>query len=82
MYTIEEALPTTKQVDSVEKKEFAAAALDSKHETFVVHVAFLESLSQKGDVYPSCRAQIAALVANEASTLILTEYSDFADIFF
>ena len=82
-YTIEEALPTTKQVELVGKKEFAAVALDPGHETFVVHVAFLESPSntQKGDVHPSRRAQIAALVANEASTSISTEYSDFADVF-
>ena len=62
-YTIEEALPTTKRVELVGKKEFAAAALDPGHETFVVHVASLESPSstQKGDVHPSCRAQIAGI---------------------
>ena len=80
-YTIKEAFPTTKQVKLVGKKEFAAAALDLGHETFVVHVAFLESPSQESDVHPSCRAQIAALVANEAPTSIPTEYSDFADVF-
>ena len=80
-YTIEEALPTTKRVELVRKKEFAAAALDPGHETFVVHVASLESPSQEGDVHPSRRAQIAALVANEAPTSIPTEYSDFADVF-
>ena len=81
LYTIEEALPTTKRVELVGKKEFAAAALDSRHETFVVHVAFLESPCQESDVHPSRRVQIAALVANKASILIPTEYSDFADIF-
>ena len=82
-YTIEKALPTTKRVKLVGKKEFAATALNPGHETFVVHVASFESLSntQEGDVHPSCRAQIAALVANEASTLIPTKYSDFADVF-
>ena len=84
LYTIEEALPTTKRVELVEKKEFAAAALDLEHETFVVHVASLESPStiQKGDIHPSCRVQIAALVANKAPTSILTKYSDFTDVFF
>ena len=80
-YTIEEALPTTKRVELVGKKEFAAAALDPGHEIFVVHVASLESPSQEGDVHPSRKAQIAALVANEAPTSISTEYSDFADVF-
>ena len=54
-YTIEKALSTTKQVELVEKKEFAASALDPRHETFVIHVAFLESSSQDGDVYSSCK---------------------------
>ena len=80
-YTIEEALSTTKRVELVGKKEFAAAALDPGHETFVVHVASLESSSQEGNVHLSCRAQIATLVANKAPTLIPTEYSDFADVF-
>ena len=81
LYTIEEAFPTTKRVKLVGKKEFAATALDLGYETFVVHVTSLESPSQEGDVHPSCRAQIAALVANEAPTSILIEYSDFADVF-
>ena len=60
-----------------------AAALDPGHETFVVHIASFESPSstQEGDVYSFCRAQISALVANEASTSIPTEYSDFANVF-
>ena len=81
-YTIKEALPTTKRIELVGKKEFAAAALDPRYETFIVYVAFFErpSSTQEGDVYPSCRAQIAALVANEALTSILTEHSDFANV--
>ena len=65
-YTIEKALLTTKRVKLVGKKEFAAVALDPEYKTFVVHVASLESPSstQEGNVYPSCRAKIAAMVAN------------------
>ena len=59
-YTIEDALPTTKQVELVGKKEFAATALNPGHKTFVVHIAFLESPSQEDDAHPFCRAQIAA----------------------
>ena len=83
-YTIEEALSTIKQVELVGKKEFAAAALDPGHETFVVHEASLESPSstQKGDVHPFCRVQIAALVVNEAPNSISIKYSDFEDVFF
>ena len=49
----------------------------------MVYVASLEcsSNNQEGDVHPFYRAQIAALLANEALTLISTEYSDFVDIF-
>ena len=81
LYTIEEPLLITKWVELVGKKEFAAAVLDPGHETFVVYVASLESPSQEGDVYPSRRAQIAALVVNEAPISISTKYSDFANIF-
>ena len=82
-YIIKEALPTTKQVELVGKKEFTAAAFDLVHETFVVHVVFLKSCSstQEGDVHPSHRAQIATLVANEAPSFILTKYSNFANVF-
>ena len=82
-YTIEKALPTTKRVELVGKKEFAIAALDPGHKTFIVYVASFESPSnnQENDVHLFCRAQIAALVANEAPTSIPTEYSDFADVF-
>ena len=41
-YTTKEALPTTKRVELVGKKEFAAAILDPEHETYVVHVASLD----------------------------------------
>ena len=81
-YTIKKTLPTTKRVKLVGKKEFAAAALDPEYEIFVVYIASLESSSQEGDVHPSCRVQIAALVANGAFTLIPIEYSDFVDVFF
>ena len=44
-YTIEKALPTTKRVKLVGKKEFAASAFDPGYETFVVHVALLKVLA-------------------------------------
>ena len=62
---------------------FAAAVFDPRHENFVVHIVSLENPYniQEDDVYPFCRAQIAALMANKAPTLISTKYSDFADVF-
>ena len=38
IYTTKEALPTTKCVELVGKKEFAVVELDPEHETYVVHV--------------------------------------------
>ena len=77
-YTTQEALPTTRRVELVGKKEFAAAALDPEHETFVVHVT---SLTSSAGVYPSRRPQIAGLIAEEAPTKVPVEYADFADVF-
>lgn len=37
-YTAAEALPTTKMVELINKKEFAAAALNKDDETFMAHV--------------------------------------------
>ena len=40
-YTTAEALPTTKRVELIDKKEFVKVALDENSETYVVHVASL-----------------------------------------
>ena len=86
-YTTEEVLLTTRRVELVGKKKFAAAALDPEHETYIVHIASLSStpLASLGssplDVYPSWRPQMSGLIAEEAPTKISAEYSDFADVF-
>ena len=84
-YTTQEALSTTRRVELVGKKEFAAAELDPKYETYVVYVgsvSFVASLSSFPlDVYPSRRPQIAGLIAKEAPTKVLAEYANFADVF-
>ena len=71
-YTTEEVLPTTRRIELVGKKEFAAAALDLKYETYIVYVASLSSTSLASlgspplDVHPSQRPQISGLIAKEA----------------
>ena len=75
-YTTAEALPTTKRVELINKKEFAKAALDEKSETFVVHVA---ALNLTPGIHLDRAAQIASLLAEEVR--IPDEYSDFADVF-
>ena len=58
-YTTKKALPTTKRVELVGKKEFAAAALDPELETYVVHVGSISfnilPSSSPLDVHPSQR---------------------------
>ena len=75
-YTTAEALPTTKQVELINKKEFAKAALDEKSETFVAHVA---SFNLAPGIYPDRAAQIASLLTKEVK--IPDEYLDFTDVF-
>ena len=66
------------------KKEFTAAILDRKYETYVVYIASLNStlLVALLNVHPSRRPQISGLIAEEAPTKISAKYSDFADVFF
>ena len=75
-YTTAEALPTTKRVELIDKKEFAKAALDENSETFVVHVA---SLNLVPGIHPDREAQIASLLTEEVK--IPDKYLDFTDIF-
>ena len=84
-YTIKEALPTTRHVVLVDKKGFVAAALDLKHEIYIVHVGSVSSdVSSSSfllDVHPSRGPQISGLIAEEAPTKVLAKYLDFADVF-
>ena len=74
-YITKETFPTTRRVKLVEKKEFATAALDLKHETFVIYVASLSFTPL------DARLQISSLIAKEAPTKISAQYLNFADIF-
>ena len=78
-YTTKKALPTTRRVELVGKKEFASAALDSEHDTYVVHVASLSSTPL--DVHLSRRPQISGLIAKKTPTKVPNKYTDFADVF-
>ena len=77
-YTAAEALPTTRRVEIIDKREFAAAALNADDETFVVHVAALAEPTTM-PIHPSRQAQVAALTSEE--TGIPAEYSDFSNVF-
>ena len=77
-YTPTEALPATKHVELINKKEFAKVALDENSETFVVYMAFL-NLAPASGIHPDKAAQIASLLSKKVK--ILKEYSDFIDVF-
>ena len=81
-YTIEKVLPTTRRLELVGKKEFAATVLDPEHETYVVLVASLcSTLLASLDVHPSREPQISGLIAKKTPTKVPAKYSDFADVF-
>ena len=86
-YTTKKVLLTTRCVELVGKKEFAAITLDPEHKTYVVHVVLLSStpLASLGspplNIYPSRRPQISGLIDKEAPTKVPIKYLDFADVF-
>ena len=71
-YTVAEALPTTKRVEIIDKKEFTKAALDENVEAFVVHVTSLSLNSMP--IHPAREAQIASLVIEEVQIPELDEH--------
>ena len=85
-YITEEALSTIRYVELVGKKEFAAAALNLEHETYIVHFGSVNSNALTSsfplDIHPFCRFQIFVLISEKALIKVPAEYSDFADVFF
>lgn len=79
MYIIVETLSNTKQVELLGKQEFAAIAFDWNDKTFVIYVIFIANLDS---VYFSCRAQIVSLKFDKTPIVFLSEYIDFANVFF
>ena len=65
-------------MEIIDKREFAAAALNADDKIFVVHVAALAKPTTM-PIHPSCQAQVAALMSKE--TGIPAEYSDFFNVF-
>ena len=82
-YTAAQALTTTKQVELIDNKEFAEAALNKESETFVIYVAALEAPLglAKMTIDPIQAAQIATLKQDEAPTKVPPKYADYVDVF-
>ena len=79
IYSIAEALPTTRWVEFIDKHIFVRAALDENSEIFVVHVAALEVLELA--INPSLATILAALQQDKAPTKISSKYVDYVDVF-
>ena len=82
-YTTNKALPTTKQVQIIHKKDFVIAALDANSETFIVHVAIRKQ--KEMPVYfkrqAQIKAQVRALIFNKTLTEVLADYSNYSNVF-
>ncbi len=79
-YIIKNILPITKKIELIGKKEFAATTFDLKYKAFIVHIATV-NIDSGDEVYPSKRAWIVYLKADEAFTEISSKYANFADVF-
>lgn len=77
-YTAAKALPTTKQIELINKKEFAKAVLDVESKTFIVYVLVLKSLLSRFLIYPDRLAQIVFLLTKEVT--IPDKYYNFTDV--
>lgn len=76
-YTTAKTLPTTKQVEIIDKKKFTKVALDENVEAFLMQVTFL-SLSLM-TIYLAREVQIPLLLFEKVE--VLTKYSDFSNVF-
>ena len=79
IYTTNKALPTTEQVQIINKKDFVIAALDADSETFVVHVAIRKQ--EEMPVHSERQVHVRALLFNKASTKVPAEYFDYSNVF-
>ncbi len=78
-------MPTTDRVKLINQKELAALPLNSTKETFIVYIAIVELPGQAKmpiHFFPVVEVQIPLLQANRAPIEILSEYADYADIFY
>lgn len=77
MYFLNKALQITKQMQIINQKKSAAAALAPNKEAFVMHVAYLRA---KILIHPTQETFMALWLVKKVS--IPNEYTDFSDVFF
>ena len=76
IYITKEALSTTRQVEFINQKKFAKAALDKNIKDFAIYISFF---GLRIIIYPVKKAQKALLLAKKIT--VLAEYFDFANVF-
>ena len=93
LYITNKALATTEQVQLVDLKEFIITALDADSETFVVHIAIWKreemaidpdrksQIKAQSGAQIQDKAQVGALLFDEAPTEVSAEYFDYSDVF-
>lgn len=67
-------------VELINKKEFAAVALDENVKIFVIHITTLSAVLAI-QVYPSCQAQVRLFVFDRALVQFTSKYLDYAYVF-
>lgn len=68
-------------MEFVEKKEFIAIALNLDNKIFIVYIAFFASSNLYINFYPSCKICIALFIVNDTSTIVLSKYVNFTNVF-
>ncbi len=75
-------LPTIKKVELVSKKQFTVATFNLDYKTVIIHIAAINiSFNIVDKIYPSKKAHIVHLKADEAPTKVFIKYANFANIF-
>ena len=86
-YITNKVLPTTKQVQVIDPKEFVIVVLDIDSKTFIIHVALREhkemviDLGNKAQIKAQNGAQVGALLFDKAPTEVPTKYSNYSNVF-
>ena len=87
IYITEEALPTTRRIELMGEKEFAAATLDLEYETHIVYIGLVSSIVLLNssllelNIYFFYKPQISGLIVKKAPTNVPNKHINFADVF-
>ena len=71
-YSTTETLPTTQNVELINKREFATVAMDKNVKIFMVYIAALSAPTMQVDLF--CLAKIGLLLADKIVSKLLPKY--------